>query len=81
VPRELRAELALAIDALELERREPPCLLLVGTESPDWARRSTEAYAAALPDVRVRPLAGEGHGAAVSAPERLADELERFLLG
>jgi hypothetical protein len=27
----------------------------------------------------VRPLEGHGHGASVSAPELLAQELERFL--
>jgi pimeloyl-ACP methyl ester carboxylesterase len=81
VPRELRAERALATGALGLERLELACLLLVGSESPAWARRSTEAFAAAIPGVEVRTLEGHGHGAAVSGPDLLAAEIERFLSG
>jgi pimeloyl-ACP methyl ester carboxylesterase len=80
VPRELRAERALATDGLGLDRLDLACLMLVGTESPEWARRSTEAFAGAIPGVEVRALEGHGHGAAVSAPALLAAELERFLL-
>jgi pimeloyl-ACP methyl ester carboxylesterase len=80
VPRELRAERALAIEGLELDRLDVACLLLVGSESPDWARRSTDAFAAAIPGAGVRTLEGHGHGAAVSGPVLLAAELGRFLL-
>lgn len=80
VPRELRAEWAFATGELRLERLELRSLLLVGSESPGWARRSTEAFAAAIPGAEVRCLKGHGHGAAVSGPELLASELERFLL-
>jgi pimeloyl-ACP methyl ester carboxylesterase len=80
VPRELRAEHAVAIGDLGLERLDLPCLLLMGSESPDWARRSTHAFATALPGAELNTLDGHGHGAAVSAPELLAAELERFLL-
>ena len=79
VPRELRAERALSPSELDLGALELPCLLLLGTASPDWARRSTEAFAAGLPRAEQRPLVGHGHGAAVSGPELLAAELERFL--
>jgi pimeloyl-ACP methyl ester carboxylesterase len=78
-PRELRAEGALTLTSLELDRLRVPCLMLLGSESPDWARRSTEAYAGALPDVTVRTLEGHGHGATVDAPELVAGELIRFL--
>jgi pimeloyl-ACP methyl ester carboxylesterase len=80
VPREVRAERELATDSLALERLDPACLLVVGSDSPDWASRSTEAFAALIPGARVRTLEGQGHGAAVSAPALLAAELERFLL-
>lgn len=80
VPRELRAERALATDGLGLDRLELECLMLVGTESPEWARRSTAAFAERVPGAEVRTLAGHGHGAAVSGPALLASELERFLL-
>jgi pimeloyl-ACP methyl ester carboxylesterase len=80
VPRELSAERALATDGLGLDRLDLACLMLVGSESPRWARRSTEAFAAAIPGADVHTLEGHGHGAAVSDPALLAEELERFLL-
>jgi pimeloyl-ACP methyl ester carboxylesterase len=80
VPRELRAERAISTGSVGLERLDLRCLLLVGSESPDWARRSVEAFATAIPGAEVGTLEGHGHGAAVSAPELLAAELERFLL-
>jgi pimeloyl-ACP methyl ester carboxylesterase len=79
VPRELRAEQAYAMADLRLGDLDAPALLLVGSESPDWARRSTEAYAAAIPGAEVDTLEGQGHGASVSAPELLASELAGFL--
>lgn len=33
----------------------------------------------ALPDARIAVLPGEGHAAIMTAPERVADELTRFL--
>jgi pimeloyl-ACP methyl ester carboxylesterase len=80
VTRELRAERAFSAADLGLDRLELACLLLVGSKSPAWARRSTEAFAAAIPGAEVRTLQGQGHGAAVSAPALLAAEIERFLL-
>lgn len=80
VPRELTAERALATDGLGLERLELECLMLVGKDSPEWARRSTAAFAERIPGADVRTLEGHGHGAAVSGPALLAAELERFLL-
>jgi pimeloyl-ACP methyl ester carboxylesterase len=79
VPRELRAERALSFDELRLGELELPSLLLVGSESPDWARRSTDAFAAALPHGEVHTLEGQGHGAAVGAPELLAEEILGFV--
>jgi pimeloyl-ACP methyl ester carboxylesterase len=79
VPRELRAELELATESLGLDRLEPACLLLVGSDSPDWARRSTEAFAAAIPNAGVHTLSGHGHGATVSGPDVLAAEIEAFV--
>jgi pimeloyl-ACP methyl ester carboxylesterase len=78
VPRELRAERAFAIDALRLADFTAPTLVLVGSESPDWARRSTHAFAASIPGAELHTLEGHGHGAAVSAPELLAAELAAF---
>ena len=79
VPRELRAEGRHSLDRAALAGLELPVLMLVGSESPAWATRSTTAYADALPDVTVRTLEGQGHGGAVSAPELVAGEVAAFL--
>ena len=79
LPRELRAELGFRLDPAALARLSAPTLMLLGSESPDWARRSTEAYSEAIPGAEVRILEGCGHAATTSHPELLAAELERFL--
>ena len=53
--------------------------MLLGSESPDWARRSTMAYSEAIPHAEVHILEGHGHGANTSGPELLAAEIARFL--
>jgi pimeloyl-ACP methyl ester carboxylesterase len=78
VPRELRAEHAVELARLSLHGLETPTLLLVGSRSPDWARRSTEAYAATIANAEVHILEGQGHGAATGAPELLASEILGF---
>jgi pimeloyl-ACP methyl ester carboxylesterase len=75
LPRELRAECDFELNRAALAGLEIPVLMLIGSESPDWAKRSTAAYAAALPNVIVRTLEGEGHGALAAAPELVASEL------
>jgi pimeloyl-ACP methyl ester carboxylesterase len=79
--RELRSELAFNLDRAALARISAPTLLLLGSESPDWARRSTDAYSEAIPNAEVRILEGHGHGATTSGPRLLATELARFLSG
>jgi pimeloyl-ACP methyl ester carboxylesterase len=79
VPRELRAELAHRFDPDALAALAMPVLLLLGTESPDWAVRSVRAYADAIPGAELRMLEGQGHSANMTAPDLLAAELERFL--
>ena len=78
VIRELRAENAYRLPVEALAQLSVPALLLVGSESPDWARRSTEAYAEAIPGVEVVTLHGQGHGANAAAPEMVAAEMLRL---
>ena len=78
VPRELAAELAHRLDPDALAALPMPVLLLLGTESPDWAVRSVHAYADAIPGAELRMLEGQGHSANTTAPELLARELEGF---
>ena len=75
IPRELRAESGYELNRAALAELDIPVLLFVGSESPEWAKRSTAAYADALPNVTVRTLEGQGHGALAAAPELVASEL------
>ena len=79
VPRELRAELAHRFDPDALAALTMPVLLLLGTESPDWAVRSVRAYADAIPGAELSMLEGQGHSANMTAPTLLEGELEQFL--
>jgi pimeloyl-ACP methyl ester carboxylesterase len=56
-----------------------PTLLLDGEVSPPYLRRSTEALAAALPDVRVAVLEGQHHVAIDTAPEAVVAAVLGFL--
>lgn len=78
VPRELRAEGRHELHRTALAALEMPVLMLVGSESPGWATRSTTAYADAIPDVTVHTLARQGHGGSVTAPELVAAEIADF---
>lgn len=68
------------------ERLEPerlsalqmPVLLLLGTDSPNWIRVSTQAVQAAIPRARIVELAGQGHSATITAPEMFASAVTDF---
>jgi pimeloyl-ACP methyl ester carboxylesterase len=79
VAREVRAEEAYRVDPERFRNVATPALLLLGEESPDWAREGTERIRAALPDARVSVLNGQGHAAIMTAPELVAEEVARFL--
>lgn len=79
VAREIRAEEAYRVDPERFRDLAAPTLLLLGEESPDWAREGTERIRVTLPDARVSLLRGQGHMAILSAPELVADEVARFL--
>ncbi|HEY3068896.1 MAG TPA: alpha/beta hydrolase [Gaiellaceae bacterium] len=79
VAREVRAEEAYRVDPERFRNVAIPALLLLGEESPDWAREGTERIRAVLPDARVAILRGQGHMAIMTAPELVAEEVARFL--
>jgi pimeloyl-ACP methyl ester carboxylesterase len=81
VAREVRGEEGYSVDPERFRDLATPALLLLGEESPDWAREGTERLRAALPDARVAILRGQGHAAIMTAPELVADEVARFLSG
>jgi pimeloyl-ACP methyl ester carboxylesterase len=55
-----------------------PVLVMDGGASPEWIRNSARAVAGLLSNAEHRSLEGQTHNA---APEVVAPELERFLLG
>lgn len=77
VPRELRAEHAFSPDLPALAAFTTPTVLLLGSESPAWAARSIDVYAAAFAHASVRRLEGHGHAATVTGPDLLAGEIAR----
>lgn len=79
IPREIRAEEAYRPTLDAFSTLAIPTLLVVGSESPAWAKTGTEVARSVLPDSRVTELDGEGHLAMLTAPELLAAEVSRFL--
>ncbi len=79
VTREVRAEEGCRFDPARFRELATPVLLLLGEESPDWAREGTERIRALLSNARVAILRGQGHTAIMTAPELVAEEVARFL--
>jgi pimeloyl-ACP methyl ester carboxylesterase len=78
IVREVRAEEAYEVTSEHFRELAIPVLLLLGGESPGWARDGTERIRVALPDARVAVLAGQGHAATMTAPGLVAAEIARF---
>jgi pimeloyl-ACP methyl ester carboxylesterase len=79
IVREVRAEEAYEVTSERFRELAVPTLLLLGGESPGWARDGTDLIRAALPDARVAVLAGQGHAATMTAPGLVAGEIARFV--
>jgi pimeloyl-ACP methyl ester carboxylesterase len=79
IPREVRAEQHYRPDPSVFAGFSIPTLLLLGSESPSWARRGTEVVRSLLHHSEIRMLAGQGHVATMTAPGLLADEIVQFL--
>jgi pimeloyl-ACP methyl ester carboxylesterase len=78
MPREAQA--LATVDLTALAAVVPvPVLLLLGGQSPAWARNITGDLAAALPRSTLAVLDGQGHEAIETAPGLLADRLAGFL--
>lgn len=58
-----------------------PVLLLLGQDSPSWARDVTHALKASIANAEVAVLPGQGHEAIDSAPDLVVSALGRFLGG
>jgi pimeloyl-ACP methyl ester carboxylesterase len=77
MPREAQA--LATVDLAALAAAVPvPVLLLLGAQSPAWARDITAGLAAVLPQSTLAVLDGQGHEAIETAPELVADQLAGF---
>lgn len=77
MPRELRAEerwRPAGYDDLVL-----PTLLLLGSTSPEWARRWTSRAQSAIPNSRLQVLEDHGHLGLLTAPELVAQAIIDFV--
>lgn len=75
IVREYAAQGDYEFDASRLEGMTTPTVLLSGTESPDFLNEAIDALDDVLPNSQVVTLAGQGHGAMVTAPELYTDEV------
>jgi len=74
------AEALATVDIARLAARVvQPVLLLLGSESPEWAGTITQQLTAALHDPTLVTLAGLGHEGVDTAPRHLSAELTGFL--
>lgn len=72
-----------AVEQYELPDRldvEAPVLVMAGTDGPDFLRESARAVHAVLPHSRFVEFDGISHSGPGEAPERVATEVEAFLL-
>lgn len=79
LPREMRAEEQYRFDAQRFKDLRTPTLLLLGGESPDFARENTQLLNATLPNSLIIELPGQQHIAMYTAPELFVHEILRFL--
>lgn len=79
ITRELRAVTRGAFDPEAAATVTAPTLMLLGGDSPDFAKADTEAVAAVLPDARISVLDGQQHIAIDLVPEVFAERVVAFL--
>ncbi len=78
-PYDLRISLGFWLNSERLSQIDLPVLFLCGSESLSWMRRGVETLAEAVPGSRFELLEGQRHNAQFSAPDVLAEALNRFL--
>jgi pimeloyl-ACP methyl ester carboxylesterase len=79
VPYDARLQRAFTADATELASVTIPTLMLLGSASPERMQSGAKTIAARLPNARTVELAGQQHGAMLSAPALFAAALNDFL--
>lgn len=80
-PREVRALEAYKFEPKQFEKMKIPTLLLLGGESPGYARASMERWHAVLPDSHIIVMSGQQHMAHYTAPDLFVHEVVSFVKG
>jgi pimeloyl-ACP methyl ester carboxylesterase len=79
LPRELRAQ-GYEFNAQRFKELRTPTLLLLGGDSPDFAKAGIEALDSVLPNSRVAVMPGQKHIAMDTAPDLFLHEVLTFLI-
>jgi pimeloyl-ACP methyl ester carboxylesterase len=79
IVREIWAAETYTFDATRFDAMRIPTLLLLGGDSPEAERRTTETLHASLPNSQVSEIPGKGHLAMYTAPELFAKLVADFL--
>lgn len=80
IPREFSDE-DYKLDPRRFENLTVPTMLLQGSESPDYFKRTIEALHSALPNSRIVTMPGQQHIAMRTAPELFVRLVTEFLIG
>lgn len=81
IPREVLSVRGYSFESARFKELGAPVLLLMGSETAPVYRAAIEALQTSLPNSRLVRLSGQGHDAAVTAPELYLDEVIGFFLG
>jgi pimeloyl-ACP methyl ester carboxylesterase len=79
LPREMRIDRVFKFDARKYAKLIIPTLLLLGGDSPSFARQAVEVLESALPNSKLVVLPGQQHMAHHTNPELFAREIMSFL--
>jgi pimeloyl-ACP methyl ester carboxylesterase len=78
-PREIRALQAYQFKPERFRQMNIPTLLLLGGNSPDFAKAALESWHSILPDSRIVVMPGQDHFAQYTAPDLFVHEVAAFV--
>lgn len=78
-PREIRALERYKFETQRFESMNVPTLLLLGGDSPDFAKASMEEWHSILPNSRIVEMSGQQHMAHYTAPDLFVREVVAFV--
>jgi pimeloyl-ACP methyl ester carboxylesterase len=80
IPREFHAAEAYRFEPERFQKMAVPTLLLLGGDSPPFARTNIENWHATLPNSQIVVLPGQQHIAMDTAPDLFVSEVQKFLV-